>query len=69
MSAHFIVSREAEARPTDTLCLNPDLPVLVAKPVAQAAIRSHERLLGALGLTVIVAILGLGIYSVVRYLL
>ena len=69
MSVHSIVPQEAESLPSDTLGLNPRLPVLVTSRAAPAAVRRDESLLGALGLTVIIAIVGLAAYLGLRYLL
>jgi|HubBroStandDraft_4_1064222.scaffolds.fasta_scaffold02295_5 hypothetical protein len=68
VSAHSIVSREPEPCRRDTACLNPDPPVSVTSCVAPVATRSHESLLGALGVTVVIAILALAIYFVAKYL-
>jgi len=69
VSVHSIVPEEGESVPRDTLGLNPDLPVLVTSRAAPARVRSDESLLGALGLTVIIAIVGLAAYLGLRYLL
>jgi len=69
VSAHPIVSGESESCPNDTLCLDPGLPVGVTSRAAPAAPRSEERLLGALGLMVSSAILALGVYFGLKYLL
>jgi len=69
VSVHSIVPEEAESLPSDTLGLNPGLPVLVTSRAAPATVRRDESLLGALGLTVIIAIVGLAAYLGLRYLL
>jgi hypothetical protein len=68
MSAHPIVPRNAEACPSDIITLCLEKPALVTNRAASAATRDDESLLGSLGVIVILAILLLGVYSVVRYL-
>jgi hypothetical protein len=69
VSAHPIVREDAESRPSASLGLNPGLPVLVNDRAGRATTRRDERLLGAVGLAVIIAILGLAVYFGLRYLL
>jgi hypothetical protein len=68
VSAHTIFSENAEAY-RDTPCFEPGLPVVRASQPALIVIRRSERLMGALGLTVFLGILALGLYASVRYLL
>jgi hypothetical protein len=69
MSARPIFSKEAEPRRADSAGLSSHGPVLVTNRAVKAAAPGDERLLGAVGLIVITAILALGIYSVMKYLL
>jgi hypothetical protein len=68
VSADPIVAGEAVSCANGTTSLNPGVPVLVSRPAARAVTQRDERLLGALGLTVIAFILALGVYLVAKYL-
>ena len=68
MSAHLIVPSKDEVQ-RDSLPWNPETSAIVPVPAGPVGTKSQNRLLGILGLIVVGAILGLTIYSMVKYLL
>ncbi len=68
MSAHPTVSGEVESSPNESICLGRGQVSLVTSHATPVVSRRNEKFLGAVGLTVIIAILVLGAYLGMKYL-
>lgn len=68
MSAHLSVSRKDEYQ-IDVSTWIREKPTLVPSHARSVGTKSRDRLLGMLGIVVVVTILGITVYSVLRYLL
>lgn len=68
MSAHLIVPTKDELQ-NDAIHLIPEEPALLPAQAGPVETQSSDRWSGILGLIGVAAILGLTLYSIVRYLL
>ncbi len=66
MSTHLIIRNQCLS---DSVCLTLDEPPGEPVHTASARIQTHNCLLGVVGVIVVGVILGLSVYSVMKYLL
>jgi hypothetical protein len=67
VSAHLIFPSKDEVQ-SDVVDLITEEPAFLPAQAVPAGTKSHDRWLGILGLVVVVAILGLSVYSIAKYL-